>query len=250
MFLVGYENESMTPTILPVSTLEWHLPQVGARAQDFLKLLALILMIVNHVHYVFFNCNLEWLYWLSRLVFPIFVLIVAQNLERYRTDPRRYILRLLAYGFIAQPFYVVCFHAAQLNVMFTLASGIAMWCLLEVSRVRKVHGFLRYGFALVIAACLPFLEFGWAGVLAVPVFAELMRRGAWWDWLSSFILAFGIVSFGAPWMMPLMALGLWALASKLPGHSSRKPSRWSQHLAYAFYPLHLAVIAFVSTMKT
>jgi hypothetical protein len=230
--------------------LTYRLPVVSPQAQQFLKLLALGLMIADHIHYVFFNHKLEWLYWLSRLVFPIFALIVAQNLEHHRADPRRYILRLMVYGIIAQPFYFVCFHVAQLNVMFTLASSIAVWWWLEVSRVRKVHGFLRYGFVLVIAACFPFLEFGWSGVLAVPVFAALMRCGAWWDWLSNFFLAFGIVGFGAPWVMPLMALGLWALISRLPEHSSRKPSRWSQHMAYGFYPLHLAVIAFVVTMKT
>jgi peptidoglycan/LPS O-acetylase OafA/YrhL len=102
------------------------------------------------------------------------------------------------------------------------------------------------GFAVESAACLPFLEFGWTGVLAVPVFAALTRRGAW---LSSFVLAFGMVGFGSPLVMPMMALGLWTLASRLSGCSSRKPSRWSQRMAYGFYPLHLAVIAFVSTMK-
>jgi TraX protein len=235
---------------MTTTSMTYRLPALNPQAQQFLKLLALGLMIADHVHVVFFHRNLEWLYWLSRLVFPLFALIIAQNLEHHQTYPRRYILRLMVYGIIAQPFYFACFHVTQLNVMFTLASGIAVWWWLEVSRVRKVHGFVRYGFAVVIAACLPFLEFGWAGVLAVPVFAALMRRGAWWDWLSSFILAFGIVGFGAPWVMPLLALRLWMLTAKLPEYSSRKPSRWSQHTAYAFYPLHLAVIAFVMTMKT
>jgi TraX protein len=235
---------------MTTNSMTYCLPAVSSRAQQFLKLLALGLMIADHVHYVFFNRNLEWLYWLSRLVFPIFALIAAQNLEHHRTDPRRYILRLMVYGIFAQPFYFACFHVAQLNVMFTLASSIAVWSLLEVSRVRKVHGFVRYGSVLVIAACLPFLEFGWAGVLAVPVVAAFIRRGAWWDWLSSFVLAFGMVGFGAPWVMPLLAVGLWMLASRLPECASYKPSRWSQHMAYGFYPLHLAVIAFVATMKT
>jgi hypothetical protein len=241
---VGIENQKMT------THLTYRLPIVGPRAQQFLKLLALVLMIADHVHYLFFNRNLGWLYWLSRLVFPIFALIVAQNLEHHRTDPRRYILRLMVFGIIAQPFYFACFHVAQSNVMFTLASSIAVWWLLEVSTASKIHVMVRFCLALVIAACLPFLEFGWAGVLSVSIFAALMRRGAWWDWLSSLVLAFGIVGFGATWVMPMMALGLWGLTSSIPAISSRKPSRWSQHMAYAFYPLHLAVIAFVSTMKT
>ena len=66
------------------TNLTCRLPIVGPQAQHFLKLLALTLMISDHVHYVFFNRNLEWLYWLSRLVFLIFTLIVTQNLELCR----------------------------------------------------------------------------------------------------------------------------------------------------------------------
>ena len=208
-----------------------------------LKILALVLMLSDHIHYVFFNRSLEWLYWLSRLVFPLFALIAAQNLELHRASPRRYISRLLMYGIVAQPFYWLCFHAPQLNVLFTLASSIGVWWLLRALKARGFHSVLRLGLALLIAASLPFLEFGWAGVLAVPIYAGLMRRGAWWDWLGALTLAFGIVGFTSPWIMPLVALGLWTLASKLPARSSRKPSGWIQHAAYAFYPLHLAVIA-------
>ena len=234
----------------PQTRLSYQLSPVNPRVQQFLKLLALVLMTVDHVHYVFFNRNLEWLYWLSRLVFPVFALIAAQNLEHHRANPQRYISSLLIWGVIAQPAYWVCFHAVQLNVLFTLASSVGLYWLLETLKARGIHSLLRYGIALLVAFGLPFLEFSWAGVLAVPVFVALMRHGAWWDWLSSFVLAFGIVGFGAPWVMPLMALGLWLLASRLPECSSHKPSRWSQHMAYGFYPFHLAVIAFVSTMKT
>lgn len=203
-------------------------------------------MVADHVHLVFFHRQLEWLYWLSRTVFPIFALIAAQNLEIHRANPRRYISKLLAYGTIAQPFYLACFHTLQLNVMFTLASSIALHTAMRTLRARRVHPLLRYGFVLLASSSLPFLEFGWAGVLAVPVFAALMRRGAWWDWIAAFVLAFGIVGFTSPWLMPLAAIALWVIASKSPTRTSGKPSRQMQHAAYLFYPLHLAVIVLVS----
>jgi hypothetical protein len=53
LIMVGFENQSMS------INLTYRLPIVRPRAQQFLKLLALGLMIADHVHYVFFNHNLE-----------------------------------------------------------------------------------------------------------------------------------------------------------------------------------------------
>jgi TraX protein len=211
-----------------------------------LKILAICTMLADHIHLLFFERQLEWLYWLSRLVFPLFALIIAHNLEHHRANPRRYVLRLVAYGVIAQPFYLMAFTVPQLNVLFTLASSIGVWWLLAFLKTRGVHLLLRYSLAFAIASSLPFLEFGSVGVLAVPVYAALLRRGAWWDWLAVFALAFGIVGFTSPWVMPMIAVGLWMLASRLPPHEPKKPNRFVQHAAYAFYPVHLAAIVVFS----
>ena len=103
------------------------LPPISSFAANAFKVVALALMLSDHVHYVFFNRQLEWLYWLSRLVFPIFALIAAQNLEHHRANPKRYISRLLLYGVIAQPFYYWSFGFAQFNVLFTLAVSVGAW---------------------------------------------------------------------------------------------------------------------------
>jgi TraX protein len=220
------------------------LPAIGPRAQQFLKLLALTLMIADHVHYVFFNRNLEWLYWLSRLVFPLFALIAAQNLEHHHANPHRYISRLLTWGLIAQPVYWFCFHAPQLNVLFSLASSVGLYWVLETLKARGFHIVLRYGIALLVAFSLSFLEFGWSGVLAIPVLAAVMRRGAWWDWLAVFVLAFGIVNFTAPWPMPLAAIALWVFTARWKHGNARAP-KWVQWALYAIYPIHLTVIAVI-----
>jgi TraX protein len=208
-----------------------------------LKLMALALMLIDHVHLVFFQRPIEWLYWLSRLVFPIFVLIIAQNLEHHRASPGRYIVKLIAFGVVAQPFYWLCFGVMQLNVLFTLASSIAVWWLLAWLEARRVHALLRLGLAILLASCAHWLEFGWAGLLALPIIAALFRRGSSWDWLAAFILAFGIVNFEEPWIMPLLAVGAWALFSRYPGETRVKPNHSCKYSFYAFYPLHLALLA-------
>ncbi len=211
-------------------------------AQFWLKMFALGLMLADHIHLVFFHRQLEWLYWLSRLVFPILALIVAQNLERHRANPKRYISRLVLYGILAQPVYMICFQTTQMNVLFTLAASIALHWILEALKARGLIWQLRWGLALFLASSLPMLEFGWAGVLAVPVFIALMRRGARWDWVFAFVLAFGIVKFTVPWVMPLAAIALWVFLSRFKDAQVLNQPRWTQHGFYLFYPLHLGLI--------
>ena len=220
----------------------WRLPIIGSHAQFFLKIFALALMLSDHIHLVFFHRQLEWLYWLSRLVFPIFALTVAQNLELHHANPKRYISRLVFYGVLAQPVYMICFQTTQINVLFTLASSIALHWILDALKARGLIWSLRWGLAIFLASSLPRLEFGWAGVLAVPVFVALMRRGAWWDWLFAFVLAFGIVKFTSPWLMPLIAIAFWISCSRFKEARVLNQPRWLRHAFYLFYPIHLALI--------
>jgi TraX protein len=226
----------------------WVLPSVSERSALFLKLLALALMVMDHAHFVFWNRRLEPLYWVSRLVFPLYALLVAQHLERHQADPKRYILRLCLYGVIAQPAYMLCFGQPQLNVMFTLAASVGAWWGLKALKVRSWDSAWRYGLVAFVAVCMVNLEFWFAGVLAVPVFAALMRRGSWSDWMMVPLLAWSIVGFGAPWIVPILALGLWVFSARALQAASTpcKPSVWSKHLFYAAYPVHLTVIALIA----
>jgi TraX protein len=231
--------------------LSWILPSVSERSALFLKVLALALMVMDHVHFVFFERSVEPLYWLPRLVFPLYALLIAQHLERHQADPRRYILRLCLYGAIAQPAYMLCFGQPQLNVLFTLALSVGVWWVLKNLKARGWESAWRYALVGFVAVCFVNLEFWFAGVLAVPVFAALMRRGSWSDWLLVPPLAWGIVGFGAPWIMPILAITVWVvLARESPVSSNRsKPNGWMKHLFYMAYPLHLTIIALIALVQ-
>jgi TraX protein len=223
----------------------WVLPSVSARSALSLKWLALSLMVMDHVHFVFFGRNFEALYWLSRLVFPIYTLLIAQHLERHGANPKRYMLRLCLYGVIAQPAYMLCFGHPQLNVLFTLALSVGAWWALKSLKARRWELAWRYALVGFVAVCLINLEFWFAGVLAVPIFAALMRRGSWLDWLLVPLLAWGVVGFGAPWIVPLMAIALWIFAARAVPKAEKlgKPNVWAKHAFYAAYPFHLTLIA-------
>ena len=100
---------------------------------DFLKLIAIISMTIDHV-----GGNLFPQYpvfrWIGRLAFPIFAYCLTVGLL-YTHDIKKYLLRLGAFALISQPFYIFASHPwdwrtewMNMNIFFTLlVSLLAMW---------------------------------------------------------------------------------------------------------------------------
>ncbi|MCQ2427121.1 MAG: conjugal transfer protein TraX [Clostridia bacterium] len=95
-----------------------------------LKSLACFLMLLDHIGYKFWAHGAVFLYFrmAGRAAFPIFAFMLAEGASKSKNKPR-YLLRLLLFGLITEPFFDRCFyktwfHAGSLNVMFTLALGL------------------------------------------------------------------------------------------------------------------------------
>ncbi len=89
-----------------------------------LKLIACIAMAADHTGYL---TGIGWLRLVGRISMPIFVYLVASG-YRKTSDPFRYAARLIAFGFISERIYDLCFfgrsYTLAQNVMFTLALGL------------------------------------------------------------------------------------------------------------------------------
>jgi hypothetical protein len=60
-----------------------------------LKIIAIVLMTCDHIHQMFYNAGApDWLTWLGRLVFPLFLFAAAESFH-YTRDRKKYLLRLL-----------------------------------------------------------------------------------------------------------------------------------------------------------
>ena len=70
---------------------------------NFLKLIAILCMVVDHVGTVFFP-GYSAFRWVGRLAFPIFCYCLTVGLM-YTHDIRRYLGRLAIFAVISQPFY-------------------------------------------------------------------------------------------------------------------------------------------------
>ena len=75
---------------------------------NFLKLFAILTMVVDHVGTVFFPQHPEFR-WVGRLAFPIFCYCLTVGLM-YTRDIRRYLGRLALFAVVSQPFFALAFH--------------------------------------------------------------------------------------------------------------------------------------------
>jgi len=99
---------------------------------DFLKMFAIITMIIDHINHIIFAREYFYLTYIGRLAFPLFAFILAYNFYYNTSNKTKYLERLLIFALISQPFYFLAVGATDLNIFFTL--GIGMVCLLFFDR--------------------------------------------------------------------------------------------------------------------
>lgn len=217
---------------------------------DFLKLVAILSMLVDHVGSVFFP-QVGLLRWIGRLAFPIFCYCMTVGLL-YTRDVKKYLSRLGLFALISQPFYILAFHPydfwAQFtnwNIFFTLFLSLL-----------AMYGWKERKWWLFVLA---FFTISWwnfdyssTGVLLMLVFYLLRDRPAWGG--AVYLLLMAPPAFhahpGDPLNLVLGGLALdWTFGTVfaaplifLPTRTGLKIPRW---FFYAFYPAHLLVIALI-----
>ena len=105
---------------------------------DFLKLIAIVSMLIDHVGTVFFP-QYPVFRWIGRLAFPIFAYSLTVGLL-YTRNIRKYLIRLGIFALISQPFYTFAFHPWDwqtewmvMNIFFTLfVSTLLFICLISL----------------------------------------------------------------------------------------------------------------------
>ena len=137
---------------------------------DILKLIAAVLMVVDHVGAAFFPQYL-WMRVPGRLVFPIFAFGIAMGVCHTR-DIKKYMLRLFLAAILTQPIYAALFPGGW-NVLFTMLYGGLVLVLWE-----SKEDFLKVGGGLLLLGSifLPQLDYGWYGVFTIFLFFQLGKN--------------------------------------------------------------------------
>lgn len=205
---------------------------------NLLKLVAIVLMVVDHVGYQLMGDNII-MRSVGRISFPIFAWCIVVGCE-YTHDIKAYMKRMALFYFVSQPCYVLAFGRAwtQHNIYLTLLLGLlAIWSIKDreywaLPMVLLASYFIspNYGMNGVYVIILMYLVRG-SKLLAAIVLSAFC---VYWGTGSRVVFMIG------EYAVRLQSLAILALPLIIvPTHSRL---RLNKYVFYAFYPVHLLII--------
>ncbi|MCB9639205.1 MAG: hypothetical protein H6727_09965 [Myxococcales bacterium] len=223
---------------------------------DALKLLALLLMTLDHTNQSILGGHYDILTNLGRAAYPLFCFAMACNLLR-NAPLDRYITRMVAFALLSQPFYILAFDESKLNVLFVLclAALVSRWLLEQSPRTQHiVFALSLLGFFLKDP-----VEYDVLGLVypaAITLGLQGHKRGWFWCVLLSPLLNMDLDRVvehnGGSWdiaFQPKEFLWVTAAVLLLPVavhwlcKQLRTPRFLPKYLFYVYYPLHLGILA-------
>lgn len=234
---------------------------VGNQNTSFLKILAMVAMIVDHLGVALFPEQVE-LRVIGRIAFPLYAWCMVVGCVKTRSMPR-YILRTFAMALICQPLYMLAlgYSWQDLNILFLLTLALlAIWAI----QARKGYSHIWGPLLCYLAFAFLNIDGDWLALSFVLMLYLLrnQRKGLiigyllfamyWGTTSEELVMLFGVYlpiwkwpSIGqmiAPFfrvqsmMWLALPLILWPMESRW-----RMP-RW---LSYSIYPLHLVLIVLI-----
>ncbi|HKL10097.1 MAG TPA: TraX family protein [Clostridia bacterium] len=206
---------------------------------DFLKFLACVLMLVDHVGYIFFP-GLIFMRAIGRLAFPIFAWQAAKGYEK-TSNLKKYMQRLFVFAIVSQIPYI-WFSPGKLNIIPTILVGLwVIW-------LHENGG--RYGFLLAALLAstgdIVNLQYGSYGLMMIWIFHIFKRDKGFTTLAYAGMSVFFAWISGWSFSMVFQSLSIFALFLifadwKIQLHMNR-------YFFYVFYPCHIIVILLVKSL--
>lgn len=230
----------------------------GNRDTSFLKVLALCLMLVDHLGATLFR-GVPELRLLGRMAFPLYAWCLVVGSVKTR-DPFRYGMRLLGLGLVAQPLYMMALNHgwANLNILFSLVLGLC-----AIYGIQRKWCYSQFWGPALCYALLTVLQmdYGWRGLTFILVLygarktksgliAAYMAYALFWGASSSAVTTlFGLPLPFLQWaggsgiLSALFRIqGMVWLSLPLIALQTNTGLRMPQWLGYALYPMHLVLL--------
>lgn len=198
----------------------------------YLKWLAVILMVVDHIGYFLFP-ELKILRMIGRLSFPIFGFLIA-NGYHYTKDVKKYFLRLFVFANVIQ--LPALFMSLPVNIFYTLSLGLLCIIVFD-SMLSDVNKLLSIS-GLVIIAYLIKCDYGPYGVLLILLIYVLRKR--------YFLMAVGIFILSAAFYGLFHIQGLATISVLFFVLYNEQQGRKMKYFFYLFYPIHMAVLYYIA----
>jgi hypothetical protein len=218
--------------------------------RELLKIIAIVTMVIDHVGHILYP-DLLFLQMIGRLAFPIFAYLIVLGVESTK-KPVKYMITLLIFAIISQVPYYLAFDIQpfeRLNILFSLLlSAITIYYYNKRSSIAFVPVLLSLVFpvegsyyVVVTAVGMKLLKDNWKlGALL------LVALNLQFPFLTSDI--YSQIQILALLAVPLIFLHIKNKLTKeiiIPENSLAYLAR--KYFFYVFYPLHLAIIFFIST---
>lgn len=208
---------------------------------EALKWLAMVLMTIDHINHFLFKMQVPVMYELGRIAMPLFGFVLAYNLARpgalHKEMHLSAMQRLLIFGLLASPFFIMLNKWLPLNIMFTLLLTTYLIYLIE-----RNEGNDRKLCVLIFIIGGVFVEYAWL--------APAYCLAAWW-FCKSPSLARGLLWIGITASLWVVNLNYWACAA-LPiiffaSYIKIKIPRL-RLMFYSYYPIHLALLFLIQKL--
>lgn len=201
---------------------------------SFLKLIAIISMVIDHIGYALFSNNLI-MRSVGRLAFPIFTYCAMIGYFKTR-DLKKYILRLFILGLISQPFYTIVFNTYTPNIMFTILLEVLLYYTLDNKKWIYLPFFVIFSFLFKVDYASTYL-------FLVPIF-YYFRSNKFIMFLAyvTFYFNYAISSYIGISNIPACFTACAVFALPFILINTKTNIKINKYFFYFFYPLHLLII--------
>lgn len=195
---------------------------------DFLKLIAVLTMAIDHTGYIFspehpiFRC-------IGRIAFPIFAYYISEGYI-HTSDLRKYILRLFTLGLISQIPYSLIF--TDWNILFTLTLAlILIWAYDKKKYV--------IGIGILVLSCMIPVDYGIYGVVLPLCIYAIKSKPKLLLTVLVMSVAYAIKFSFWPQICAVLGVMLIQMPIKIKVSVNK-------YFYYAFYPVHLVVLIVIA----
>lgn len=239
---------------LSTSTATTDRPNLPALNLDFLKLLAIVSMTIDHACWLFIGNISSFGSYIGRLAYPAFLFILIVNYLFHSRNRLRYVLRLVITASISQPIFTLCFQRPDLlNILFSFSLALMI---VEIYR-RSLAPHSDFLIGLITLTFLGSIhrlsnmpisfEYGWPGLVLALSIAAYLRTNLMLYPLIGLIAIFFMTLDPGLWLITICYAAISILLAHLVTvklTSLRNFKLW----LYLFYPLHLLILLALKTM--
>ncbi|MEG0613883.1 MAG: TraX family protein [Clostridium sp.] len=232
-----------------------------------LKVLACILMLIDHIGAVFFP-KVLLIRVIGRLSFPIFAFLIAEGYFRTK-NLKRYIFRLIILAIISQIPFMLAFDTKGLNIFFTLFAGIFAMMVLDKKFIvdfeiynkkisKNIENVLNILFKIILFSLIFYLVEKLNTDYAIYGVCMILCFKIWRDKFMKLTIALIIlnaiyaISLFKYLITPYGTLNIRVFLQATSIFSlffihkyNNMEGKKIQKLFYAFYPVHLSVLILI-----